>query len=119
MSDQLASVPSAALRGRSAEPISPQISSADLRAEIAALETVAAGLHDAVSRTALASYAAPDDADLRRDADQALASLRDANDRLQQLRGAVSLAEQQEAAAAEAAAQAERQKSKDRADRRA
>ncbi len=85
-----------------------------IRAEIADLETAAAGLHDAVSRAALASYAAPDDANLRREADQALASLRDASDRLQQLRGAVSLAEQQEDAATVALAQAERQKAKDR-----
>ena len=86
----------------------------DLQAEIAALEATLAGLHDAVSRTALAAYSAPGDDDARREADQALASLRDANDRLEQLRAAADLVERQDAAAAEAAREAERQKAKDR-----
>lgn len=90
------------------------VPSAAIRSEIGQLEGTLAALHDMVSRTALATYAAPNDADLRREADQALASLRDANDRLQQLRGAVSLAEQQEADQQAAAAQADRQKAKDR-----
>ena len=64
------------------------------------------GLHDAVSRKALASYAKPDDADARREADQALASLRDASDRLQQMNAAADLAEQQEAASGRAATDA-------------
>jgi chemotaxis protein histidine kinase CheA len=90
------------------------ISSADLRAQIAAIEASFADLHDAVSRKALAAYAKPDDADARREADQALASLRDANDRLQQLNAAAELAERHEAAEAETLATAERQKAKDR-----
>ena len=85
-----------------------------IRAEIAGVETTLAGLHDAVSHTALAAYGAPGDTDLRRDADQALASLREANDRLQQLRAAADLVERQEADRIEAEATAERQRAKDR-----
>ena len=90
------------------------VSSADLRRQIAAIEASLPGLHDAVSLTALATYAKPDDADARREADQALASLRDASDRLQQMNAAAALAEQQEAATAETLATAERHRQKDR-----
>lgn len=86
----------------------------DIRLDIAALEAALAGLHDAVSQTALAAYASPDDADLRQEADQALASLRDAADRLQQLKAALALSERQAAAAAEQAHQAKRQSARDR-----
>ena len=67
-----------------------------------------------MSLTALAAYAKPDDADARREANQALASLRDASDRLQQMNAAAALAEQQEAATAETLATAERHRQKDR-----
>ena len=86
----------------------------DIRSDLAALEAAIAGLHDEVSRTALAAYAAPDDADLRREADQALASLRDATDRLQQLNAAAALAERQEQDAAERKHIEARQKARDR-----
>lgn len=89
-------------------------SSAALRRQIEATEVAIPGLHDVVSRTALASYSRPDDADARREADQALASLRDASDRLQQLNAAAELAERHEAANAETLATAERQRQKDR-----
>jgi chromosome segregation ATPase len=78
-------------------------------------------LHDALSRTALASCAAPDDADLRKDADQALASLRDATDRIHQLHAATGLAERQEIECAEAIAaaakEAKHRREKDRLQR--
>ena len=72
-----------------------------LRADIAATAAAIAGLHDDVSRTALASYSCPDDTDLRFAADMALANLRDASDRLQQLKAALSQAERQEQEAME------------------
>ena len=86
----------------------------ELRAELVALEAAIPELHAAVARTALASYGDRDNVELRRDADQALASLRDATDRLQQLQAATALAARQEADATEQAAEAERQAAKDR-----
>jgi DNA repair exonuclease SbcCD ATPase subunit len=106
--------------GDSAEPaavgeaLPPAISSAELRRQATETERTISALHDAVSRTALASCGAPDDADLRRDADQALAILRDASDRLQQLTAAAELAERQEAEHATALATAARQREKDK-----
>lgn len=82
------------------------VTSVAIRAEVAAIEQIIPGLHDAVGRTALAAYANPEDGDARRDADQALASLRDASDRLAQLTAAASLAEQNEAAEAKGVADA-------------
>jgi hypothetical protein len=86
----------------------------DIRADIAALETEAGALHEAVSRTALAAYSSPSDADLRFAADMALATLRDATTRLEQLRAAADLVERQEAEAVEQARQAERDAARDK-----
>jgi hypothetical protein len=81
------------------EPIlvAPAVSSAEIRQQAVQLEAAIPALHDALSKGALAAYAEPANAELRRDADQALASLRDASDRLQQLHAAAELAERQEA----------------------
>jgi hypothetical protein len=94
--------------------LDPSSAVAAIRADAAVVEASIAGLHDAVSRTALAAYADPGNADLRREADQALASLRDASDRLQQLTAAAGLAERQAAEQAAALRLAEHQKARDK-----
>ena len=91
------------------------LQSETIRTQLADLEqrTLPACIERAET-TALAAYKAPDDADLKRDADQAMGSLRDCHDRLAQLRLAVVAAERAEAAAIEQRAEDERRRSRDR-----
>lgn len=102
------------------EPIlvAPAVSSADIHDQAAQLEVDIPALRDALSRAALAAYAEPGNAELRRDADQCLAFLRDASDRLQQLHAAAELAEQQEADYADQLDRLKRRQAKDKLSRK-